>query len=370
MRTIRYLIGIALRVFWWPAVVGVIFVVGSGALAYHSLWLAAPTPPAGTSSFLDRWNRGFYLAASVKNAAVLVRTSPTDNMQLLLVDFETGKRIRLKSERSHLLSPYLSPDGARLLFSRQPLDHQGHELLSCETATLTCRIILKSTGSIHSAIEITGGRILYVSSPYFKGFDGRIRLRRNDIWIFDATTGSRQLTDFKLYELHSLSVTDNEIYFSALGSPRDKPVIPKYEPNANQQSNIFRLPFDPEKGTIETPSETMTPLFASAGIATQPSVSADGTLIAFLRTRTGINPYRYDLVIADRITRGERLIESSGMGFSRPVVIGHDVYASVTKEDRVLIRVDRPGAPSMKLLAEFSDASVAATQTVELKIEP
>jgi hypothetical protein len=316
MRTIRYLIGIALRVFWWPAVVGVIFVVGSGAIAYR-----VSTPHAGGGSRLDRWNRGFYLAASVKNAAVLVRTSKTDNMQLLLVDFETGKRIRLKSERSHLDRDFRWPDSLRF-------------------------------------------------ESVFQGFDGRIRLSRNDIWVFDATTGSRQLTDFKLYELHSLSVTDNEIYFSAFGSPRDKPVIPKSEPDANQQSNIFRLPFDAEKGTIETPSETMTPLFASAGIATQPSVSADGTLIAFLRTRTGINPYRYDLVIADRITRGERLIESSGMGFSRPVVIGHDVYASVTKDDRMLIRVDRPGEPSMKLLAELDDASVAAAQTVELKIEP
>jgi Tol biopolymer transport system component len=264
MRTIRYLIGIALRVFWWPAVVGVIFVVGSGAIAYRSLWQAAPTSPAGTSSSLDRWNRGFVLAASVRNAAVLVRTSRTDNMQLLLVDFATGKRIRLKSERSHLLSPYLSPDGTRLLFSRQPLDHQGHELLSCETATLTCRMILKSTGSIHSAIEISGGRILYVSSPYFKRFDGRIRLSHNDIWIFDSTNGPRQLTEFKLYELGSLSVTDSEIYFSATGPSRDRPVIPKYEPDANQQSNIFRLPFNVEKGTIETPSETLTPLFASA----------------------------------------------------------------------------------------------------------
>ncbi|MEA2796781.1 MAG: hypothetical protein QOI87_4161 [Bradyrhizobium sp.] len=365
MRTIRYLIGIALRVFWWPAVVGAIFVVGSGAIAYR-----VSTSPAGTSSSLDRWNRGFVLAASVRNAAVLVRTSRTDNMQLLLVDFATGKRIRLKSERSHLLSPYLSPDGTRLLFSRQPLDHQGHELLSCETATLTCRMILKNTGSIHSAIEISGGRILYVSSPYFKRFDGRIRLSHNDIWIFDSTNGPRQLTDFKLYELGSLSVTDSEIYFSATGPSRDRPVIPKYEPDANQQSNIFRLPFSAEKGTIETPSETLTPLFASAGIATRPNVSADGSLIAFLRTRTGINPYRYNLVIADRITHGERLIESSDMGFSRPVVIDHDVYASVTKEDRVLIRVDRPGVPSMKLLAELSDSSVAATQTVELKIEP
>jgi Tol biopolymer transport system component len=369
MGAIRYLIGKVLRLFWWPAVVGIVFVAGSGAIAFHSLWLAAPTSPAGAASPLDRWNRGFYLAASVSNAAVLVRTSRTDNMQLLLVDFETGKQTRLKSERSHLLSPYLSPDGARLLFSRQPLDHQGHELVSCETATLICRTILKSTGSIHSAIEISGGRILYVSSPFVKRSNGQIRLTDNDIWIFDPATGSRQLTDFKLYQLHSLSVTGNEVYFSAYGRRREKPVIPKQEPMDNQQSDIFRLPFDSEKGTIDSPSETMKPLIASAGIATRPSVSADGLRIAFLRTRTDIGAYHYDLVIADQNTHGERLIETSGLGFSRPVVIDHDVYASVTRDDRVLIQVIRPGEPAMKLIADINDASIAGAETVELAIQ-
>jgi len=369
MQAAHYLIGKVLRLFWWPAVVATIFVIGSGAIA---LWQAGvvPTSLAGSGSSLDRWNRGFFLAASVRNAAVLVRDRRTDNMQILLVDFETGKRIRLKSERSHLLSPYLSPDGTRLLFSRQPLDHQGHELVSCETATLTCRTILRSAGSIQSTIEISGCRILYVSSPFVKRFDGQIRLSHNDIWIFDPTNGPHQLTDFKLYELHSLSVSNSQIYFSATGPSRDRPVIPKYEPDANQQSNIFRLPFDPEKGAIEAPSETMTPLFASAGIATRSSVSADGSLIALLRTRTGINPYHYDLVIADQNSHVERLIVSSGLGFSRPVVIDHDVYASVTKEDRLLIQVNRPGEPSMQLMADIDDASVAGAETVELKLEP
>lgn len=102
----------------------------------------------------------------------------------------------------------------------------------------------------------------------------------------------------------------------------------------------------------------MKPLFASSGIATQPTASADGTLVAFLRTRTGINPYRYNLVIADRDTHAERLIETSDIGFSRPVVIDHDVYASITKGTGVLIRVDRPGEAPMKLLADLDDASL------------
>jgi Tol biopolymer transport system component len=368
MRALVQLIGMIRHLFWWPAMVGIVLVVGSGAAAFWQTASLSKQASVGTNS-QDRWIRSFYLAASVRNAVVLVRPRTTDNMQLLLVDFETGKRTRLKSDRSHLLSPYLSPDGARLLFSREPRDQQAHELVSCETATLVCHTVLRSTGSIHSAIEISGGRILYVSSPYVKGFDGRIRLSHHDIWLYDPATGPRQLTDFQLYELHSLSVTANEIYFSAWGPRREKPVTPNPEMN-DRQSNIFRLPFDPEKGTIDVPAEMMTPLFASSGISAYPTASADGSLIAFLRTRTGINPYRYNLVIADQNTHGERLIETSDTGFSRPVVIDHDVYASITSDNSVLIRVDRPGEPSMELLADLDDASVVATETIELKIQP
>lgn len=52
------------------------------------------------------------------------------------------------------------------------------------------------------------------------------------------------------------------------------------------------------------------------------------------------------------------------------MVIDHDVYASITKGTGVLIRVDRPGETSMKLLADLDDASVANTETVELTIRP
>jgi hypothetical protein len=370
MRALRYLLTKLARFFWWPAVVGAVFVIGCGVLGVRSFYFAAPTA-SGTDPWLDRWNRSFTFAASSRNAVILTRFNTTDTMKLLLVDFETGKRVRLKSERSRLSSPYLSPDGTRLLFSRVQLGHQpGYELVSCNTAAFACRTILRSSGSIHSAIEISEGRILYVSSPYYKGYNGQFRLNRNDIWIFDPATGPRQLTDFRLYELDSLSVADGEIYFSAEGPARDRLIIPKYQPMDDRQSSIYRLPFDSAKGTIDIPSGTIAPLFAESGIAMRPSVSSDGALIAFLRTRTGISPYRYDLVIADQTRHSERTVLATGLGFSRPVVIGHDVYAGVTRDDRVSILVDRPGEPSMKLLADIDDASIGVAETIELKIEP
>lgn len=371
MWPLRYLIEKMRRMLWWPAIVGAVLVIGSAAIAFGQLYWSLAGASQPDKLHADRWARGFSLAASIKNAVLLVRSGEAENLQqLLLVDFETGNRLRLNSEGAHLASPYLSPDGTRLLFSRQPTKRQGHDLVSCETKTLACRTILKSTGSIHSAMEISGGRILYVSSPYVKRSNGQTRLTRNDIWLFDPVTGPRQLTDFRLYELRSLSVTDRDIYFSATGPLSERPVIPKYDPSSNHQSSIFRLPFDSATGNIASPSEMMTPLFASAGIATMPRASTDGSVIAFLRTRTGINPYQYELVIADQTTHDERLINTSGMGFSHPVVIGHDVYSSVTRDDRVLIRIDRQKQSEMTLLADIDDASVASAETVELKIAP
>lgn len=336
-----------------------------------SLAFVLPSSSAYPQGFnLDKWNRGFYLAASVKNAAILVRSSRTENMQLLLVDFDSGKRAKLKSEGSHLLSPYLSPDGGRLLFLRELLGRKGTELVSCNTASLACHVVFRSAGSLHSAIEVSGNRILYVSSPYVTGGDGRVRLSRNDIWIFDPTTGPRQLTDFKLYELDSLAVAQNQIYFSAYGPSRDRPIIPQPNPLADQQSSIFRLPYDPEKATIDSPSRMMTPLFVSAGIANYPTASVDGSLVAFLRTRTNTSPYHYNLVIVDQSSNSEQLIESPGLGSSRPVIIDHEVYASVTGEDRTLIQVNRQGERSMETLADIDDASIAGAAATELNIDP
>jgi hypothetical protein len=318
----------------------------------------------------DRWNRSFSLAASPKNAVILVKPNGTEHGQeLMLVDFHSGKRTKIKSEGANLLSPYLSPDGTRLLFSRRPLDRLGDELVSCNTSDLTCHVVLRSAGSIYSAIEVSRDRILYVSSPYWRAGD-RVRLNHDDIWIFEPATGPRQLTDFKLYQLHSLSVTQSHIYFSAYGASRDRPVVPQPEPLADQQSSIFRLPFDPEKAAIEPPSGTMTPLFLSAGMANDPTASADGSLVAFLRTRTGISPYHYNLVIADQNSHSERLIESTGLGSSRPVIIDHDVYASVTEKDRILIQVYRQGTHSMEQIADIDDTSMVGVETVELEIKP
>jgi len=108
----------------------------------------------------------------------------------------------------------LSPDGTRLLLARQRFKERWQQLLSCDLHSFVCKSIVKSEGSIGSPVEITGGRVLYVSSPYDVGYDGRGRYALNDFWIVGQSGMPRQLTHMILYQLNSVSVANGEVYFS------------------------------------------------------------------------------------------------------------------------------------------------------------
>jgi len=322
---------------------------------------------ANAESLSDRLNRSDYFAASAKNAAFPVRNSK-GGLSLLLVDFETGTRKKLTIAKSHLLSPFLSPDGKRLLFVRHPNGQIGRELISCDTDDLACKSVLKSEGSISYPVEISGGRILYIASPYVIGADGKGRYHKKDFWLMDQSGPPRQLTSMMLYELSSISATENMVYFSALGPARDHPSIPPSDIFAKQRSDIFKLPFDSAQGKIEGPSQTLAPLFLANGYARSPSVSSDESLVAFLRTRTDIGNYRYELVISDKDGHATRLITSSGLGFSQPVVIGQSVYANEIYGDRYQIK--NVSARPMKLVTEVTDESIDVLKDVELTVKP
>jgi dipeptidyl aminopeptidase/acylaminoacyl peptidase len=322
---------------------------------------------ANAESLSDRLTRAGYFAASTRNAAFPVRDSK-GSLAILLVDFDTGKRKKLGIKGAHLLSPYLSPDGTRLLFVRHPFGEGGREIVSCDTESLRCRSVLKSEGSISSPTEISDGRILYVESPKVPGLNGEARYHRDDFWLLGQTGRALQLTNMRLYQISSIGVTESAVYFSGDGPPRDNPIIPKSDPDLTKQSNIFKLPFDRALGNIESPSRPLEPLFLDYGRSRSPGVSRDGSLIAFLRT-VNLGNYRYDLVIEDQESHETRLMTAPGLGFSRPVVVGKSVYANVINEDRLWVQVAEPGQRTMKRLAEVTDASINSVETTDIKFE-
>ena len=161
----------------------------------------------------------------------------------------------------------------------------------------------------------------------------------------------------------------NGIYFSAIGGQRNAQIIPKFEPTGSTVSDIFKLSFDSTRGTIESPRSVLTPLFLARGISTSASVSFDESLAAFLRTQNQRGGYRYDLVVADLKNQVGKTIESTGLGFSRPIVVGEDVLVREIFEDRYVIkRLNKFGA-MLEPLFDISDASIEALEPFNLKVD-
>jgi hypothetical protein len=323
---------------------------------------------ASAGSLADRLGSAGYFAASVQNAAFLVRDAD-GFLNIFFVDFETANRRRLRIKGSDLLSPFLSPDGTRLLFVRHPRHKIGRELVSCDTARFDCRSILKSEGLMSFPVEIPGRQILYVSSPYFKDADGRGRYNMKDLWIFSPDSGPRKLTNMRLYDLSSISASEAWVYFSAVGPPRDNPVIPKFDSSAKVRSDIFKTPLNRERGSVEVAPKPIGPLFAEEGISVSPSVSFDDLLVTFRRTRSDTGNYRYDLIVKNQIDQTTLLLRSRGLGFSRPVVIDRSVYANDIHHDRFSIQVLKPGERQMQQLAEVLDATINSIGPTEINLK-
>jgi|1185.fasta_scaffold29792_1 hypothetical protein len=316
----------------------------------------------------DRLTLGFFFTASQHLAAFPVRVSGTE-IDVMLIDLESGARIKLASKGFNLLSPSLSNDGERILLVRNSSQTGEYALLSCVIANFSCRRLVESKASINSPTEICPGTILYVSSPR-KVLPGvRSQYQQHDLWILGKDESPRQLTDFRFFEMDWLSPTSGSIFFSAMG-PRDKQTIPKFAPLASSDSDIFRLTFNPAQCLVEQAAATLTPLFLGNGRSTAATVAGDETIAALLRTETRVGGYRYDLVIMDLLAQGSRVFESSGLGFSRPALVDRTVVVREIFDDRYVISRLPLGDPTIKPIAEITDASIASTQVIEIQVEP
>jgi hypothetical protein len=319
----------------------------------------------------SRMGGGTYFASSARNAAFPVRDTG-DHLALLLVDYGTKRLRKIGIRDSHLLSPYLSGDGNHLLFVRHAIERRESELVRCEWESLRCKSVLKIEDSISFPIELETGGILYVSSPYVVGHDGKGRYSRHDLWMLDGPGRRRKLTDMRLYELSSVSVTNDYVYFSASGSRPDMPIIPDQKWDSPKRSDIFRLRFDGALGRIERPTKRLEPLFLHEGIARSPAVSSDGSLVAFLRSRIGIGNYRFELVVRDERRNTEKTVPSLSLGYSRPVVVGGKAYANSLDTGRYLIVAAAPNTSDLDFdrLLDTTDAAVAMIDLHALSVEP
>jgi hypothetical protein len=341
----------------WVSLLAVTLVVLLGlAVAALERFVESPLAPSYAAiSHGPRRDLASYLAASTRNVAFAVSDS-NGHIALLFVDLPTGKVTKLSSKAANLLYPHLSPDGTRLLLVSHSTGRLGYRLISCETVTFVCQDIIKESESIVAPTELPNGRILYSSSPYTIDSKGRGRYAGHDFWLTDVSGHARKLTDLKFYELSSISVGGGKVYFSASGVIGKRKILPRQDPLAAERSNIFRMPFDFVAGSIDIPEDgVLFPLFAAGGLAMQPSVSPDGQIISFLRTKTNIGTYRYGVVVLNQRNQTMRRFETEGLSFSRPVVVGETVVANDILPDRYVIKRLSLDGVLMEPVATISD---------------
>jgi hypothetical protein len=328
---------------------------------------AEATSARQASTRQERFAAGFFFTASPRQAGFPVPVGD-GRIDVIIVDLKSGDRKRLSSADSSLLTPFLSEDGERLLLVR--FKRTGiYELLSCTTTILVCRVETSGESSINSPVEVGVDKILYVGSPIRTIPGVRSRYPQHDLWILERGGLPRQLTQLQFFEMNWLSVAGANVYFSAMGSSSGRDVIPKFEPVAMNYSDIFRLPFDAVHGTAQAPDRQLIPLFVSGGRSTAASVAPDESIAAFLETRNQIGGYRYDVTVVDSKSGGSKSIESTGRGFSRPAVVNGAVLVREIFDDRYVVGRVTPGNSKMEPLVEITDASIAATEITEIKVE-
>jgi hypothetical protein len=319
------------------------------------------------------------LAASLRQIAFSVQEEHSVN--LVLADLNSGSVQELGSTGNRLIFPYLSADGSRLLVVRQHPDNGTSDLLSCTTDTFRCKLLHSSKYSITSPVEIDERRILFVSGQprtdgsnlrsKYLGFSAN-RYVKHDIWRLDVGQSPSRITDFELYELSDLCVTEKNLYFHGLGPRNDKPVIPHYIPDQRPASDIFRLSLDRASGSLVSPEVQLTPLFQDEGYTSSGKVAADETLAALIRTTTNWPSlgYRYDLVIQD-LHKGTSLTipPTDRLGFSRPVFVGNTLFVNEIFDNKYIIKRMLPGDTSPQLALEITDGSINHAPVIQIRVD-
>lgn len=242
---------------------------------------------------------------------------------LLLFDRKSSisKLINLP-DRSAFWAPRFSRDGTRLSFIAANSRELQREVISCDVSIWTCKTAYASKDCIQSFDEMQDGRLLLSSSPVSER-DGRSRCNRFDLSIVDRTGTAQRITDLKLYELSAINVEyDNRVFFSA-----DSYGIPKGS-NCSviqncPESRIYSLSLrnDPAASDISK----LEPLFIREGESSRPTVSADGSRIAFINSKRNSNPYRYNMMIVTRKNILEEEILVKNFSFSRAEFVGRTV---------------------------------------------
>jgi Tol biopolymer transport system component len=321
----------------------IILALGAAALAYQ--W-----PPCsgvrGCYQLLTRIEDGrtraddhrhvlmSHFAAS--SAAIVFSVAVDDrSVGLVVIDRHSSTQRLIVESSAHFGSPYLSPDGQRLVMVKSSFETPQRQVLSCQTATWRCTVLLHTENSVFSPVEIDKNTILFSSSPAFIRSDGGRRYFQYDLYLAEKGAAPVRLTDFKLSELGWLSMFNNQIVFGASGGSHH-PALPEYKLN---QTEIYSVNYDPQRRQVLQETPPLKSLFQMSTYSIRPSVSADGRRIAFENVEiVKGGRYRYDMAIATLDGNLQQRVKLEGIEFSRGAFVADTLIFNELFKDHYRVR--------------------------------
>lgn len=265
---------------------------------------------------------------------VAFQTPLGDETEGIVVLDRVGDGERLIATRNYThWSPRFSQDGKRLVFARQMVGSKERELLSCETSSWHCSILLRTQAALSSPVDAENGNVLYSTSVERsgggKGFD-----------IFVVRKGQEpvRLTNYEAYYLSPISVGGNKIAFGAEGKRGFEPSgCSDSNNNKCDRSEIYVLEFDQFNATIPNKPTALAPRFTVAGYSISPILSGDGKRMAFLNTNREGSHWHWNIAAAnvDGIVDGGFSVE--GLAFSSGAFVGDTLLANELFDDHYRI---------------------------------
>jgi hypothetical protein len=317
----------------------------------------------------DEQRSALMMHFAASSAAVAFSVAVDDrSVGLVVLDRRNSTQRLIVESGVHFGNPYLSPDGQRLVMVKSSFEVPQRQVLSCQTATWRCAVLLNTKNSVMSPVEIDKDTILFSSSPVVIRDDGKRQYWQYDLYSLKKGAVPVRLTDFKLYELGYLSAIDGKVVFGAHPAPNSG-VLPKYKLD---QTEIYSVDYDARRSQVHPPSLPLAPLFEMGTLSIRPSVSADGQRIAFLNVeRLKGGRYRYDLAATSLGGNLQQRVKLEGIAFSRGAFVENAVIFNELFKDHYRVRQLDPATGNIAdvLTLGHSDQAIENLDRIILHIE-
>lgn len=326
---------------------------------------------SGIDRITAQRRKAIYGGFTASTSLVAFQIPLGDDTDGIIVVDRSSKQARIISAGGYThWSPRFSRDGERFVFGRRKVQSNEGELVSCSVGAWNCATMVRAANPLISPIEIGKGEIVFASAPAIVLADKSERFPRKDFFLARKGERPRQLTNYQVAELGSISAGGDKLVFSADGphgfEPRSCTSVVDCD-----RSNIYALNFDVTSATIVNAPPALKLLFTIPGLSVKPEVSADGKRIAFLNTGRNAGQYRYNMILATIDGTVLRTAAVEGFALSTAAFVGDTVLFNELFDDTYRISyVDSTMNRTETFSINHSPEYLQTLERVVLSIEP